>query len=290
MQQVTDISKLRTILKTWRQTNQSVAFVPTMGNLHAGHMKLVESASAHGDRVVVSVFVNPLQFGKGEDFGKYPRTLDKDSALLSQVGVDVLFAPAVNVIYPYGLPSSKSKNMPVITQVSVPGLNAELCGAFRLGHFDGVTTVVAKLFNLVQPDVAVFGKKDYQQWVLIKRMVEDLNFPIKIKGLDTVREKDGLALSSRNQYLSPTERALAPLLFQSLTEVADAIEQGEDGFANLQSMAMVRLENAGFQPEYIEVRNAEDLMPATATNKDLVVLSAARLGAARLIDNLEIQR
>lgn len=288
MQQVTEISKLRAIVKTWRKGGQSVAFVPTMGNLHAGHLKLIETARVFGDRVVVSIFVNPLQFSPDEDFESYPRTLAEDNRKLSQAGVDVLFAPPVDIVYPRGLPNSKNKNRPVTTQVSVPGLNRILCGAFRTGHFDGVATVVAKLFNLVQPDLAVFGKKDYQQWVIIRRMVDDLNFPIKIVGVDTVRETDGLALSSRNQYLSDAERTVAPALYRTLTEVAEAIRQGRSDYALLQSEAMVRLEQAGFQPEYVEIRHAEDLTVARGRNRDLVVLAAARLGTTRLIDNLEI--
>lgn len=290
MQQVTDIPKLRAILKTWRKGGQSVAFVPTMGNLHAGHLKLVETARAFGDRVVVSIFVNPLQFSPGEDFESYPRTLEEDNRKLSQAGVDLLFAPSSEAVYPRGLPNARNKSRPISTQVSVPGLNRILCGAFRSGHFDGVTTVVAKLFNLVQPDMAVFGKKDYQQWVLIRRMVDELNFPIKILGVDTVREPDGLALSSRNQYLNDDEKQIAPLLYRTLSEVADAILQGRADYAHLQSEAMVRLERAGFQPEYVEVRNADDLSVAKGGNRDLVVLAAARLGGARLIDNLEIRR
>lgn len=289
MQQVTEISKLRAILKTWRREGQSVAFVPTMGNLHAGHLKLIETARAFSDRVVVSIFVNPLQFSPGEDFENYPRTLDEDNRKLSQAAVDVLFAPSVDIVYPMGLPNSKNRNRPIATQVSVPGLNRILCGAFRPGHFDGVTTVVAKLFNLVQPDMAVFGKKDYQQWVLIQRMVEDLNFPVKILGVDTVREPGGLALSSRNQYLSEDEKNIAPLLYRTLSEVVDAIRQGRTDYAHLQSEAMVRLERAGFQPEYVEIRHADDLSVAKVGNRKLVVLAAARLEGARLIDNLEIQ-
>ncbi|HEX7028328.1 MAG TPA: pantoate--beta-alanine ligase [Gammaproteobacteria bacterium] len=289
MQQVTDTSKLRAIVKTWRKGGQSVAFVPTMGNLHAGHLKLVETARAFGDRVVVSIFVNPLQFSPDEDFEHYPRTLDEDNRRLSQAGVDVVFTPSVDVIYPRGLPNGKSKSRPVTTQVSVPGLNRILCGAFRPGHFDGVTTVVAKLFNLVQPDLAVFGKKDFQQWVLIRRMTEDLNIPVKIVGVDTVREPDGLALSSRNQYLSEAEKKVAPVLYRTLVDVAEAIRQGRRSYALLQSEAMVRLEQAGFQPEYVEIRYADDLSAARGKNRNLVVLAAARLGAARLIDNLEIK-
>lgn len=290
MQQVLEISKLRAILKTWRKGGQSVAFVPTMGNLHAGHLKLIETARAFGDRVVVSIFVNPLQFSPGEDFASYPRTLADDHRRLSQAGVDLLFAPSSEAVYPRGLPNPKNKNRAVSTQVSVPGLNRILCGAFRAGHFDGVTTVVAKLFNLVQPDLAVFGKKDYQQWVLIRCMVEDLNFPIKIVGVDTVREPDGLALSSRNQYLSDDERKIAPVLYQTLSEMGQAIRQGRTDYAILQSEAMVRLEQAGFQPEYVEVRHADDLSVAKGESRNLVVLVAARLGGARLIDNLEIGR
>lgn len=278
------------MLKTWRRNDQSIAFVPTMGNLHAGHMKLLEHARAFSDRVVASIFVNPLQFGRGEDFDKYPRTLEEDRQRLSEAGVDLLFAPSVEDLYPRGLPNPKSKNLPVTTQVNVPGLSTILCGAVRPGHFEGVATVVAKLFNLVQPDVAVFGRKDYQQWVLIQRMVEDLNIPVRIVAVDTVREADGLAMSSRNQYLSAKQRIIAPQLFKVLSSVAEAVRQGNTGYANLQSEAMVQLEQAGFQPEYVEVRHADDLSVAKPGQRGLVALAAARLGATRLIDNLEIRR
>ncbi len=276
---IQSIAELRTQLASWRNQGRSLALVPTMGNLHAGHLHLVEQARKHAERVVVSVFVNPLQFGPGEDYDRYPRTLEEDRLQLEAIGADLLFAPLLTEIYPFPLAESTYVEVPVITEI--------LCGAHRPGHFRGVTTVVAKLFNLVQPDVALFGEKDYQQLQVIRKMVTDLNFPVRVESVPIVREADGLALSSRNRYLNLQERALAPLLYQSLCKARDAIVGGEKDFVALSRQAMAFLENRGLQPEYFEIRRT-DLSGATADDRPLVILAAARIGATRLIDNLSV--
>jgi pantoate--beta-alanine ligase len=281
MKRVHEVAPLRAQIADWRRQGR-VAFVPTMGNLHAGHLALIEEARRHADRVVSSVFVNPLQFGEGEDFEAYPRTLASDAAKLEQVDTDLLFAPPVEVIYPR--PPAEQ------TRVEVPGLSDLLCGASRPGHFVGVATIVCKLFNLVQPDVAVFGKKDYQQLMVIRRMVEDLDLPVEIVGLDTVREDDGLAMSSRNAYLSAEERRQAPLLHQTLRRVAERISAGETDLEALTRQAEQTLEAGGFRPDYFAVRRARDLRRALEQDRELVILAAAFLGRARLIDNLELKR
>ena len=278
METVTTTAVLRARLQFWRRGNQRIAFVPTMGNLHAGHLRLVARARELAERVVVSCFVNPLQFGPNEDLASYPRTLESDIKALANLGVDLCFVPEGEEVYPRGLAMA--------TRVQVPELGERLCGALRPGHFTGVATVVAKLFNMVQPDTALFGRKDYQQLAIIRCMVEDLNWPIDIEAVDTVREADGLAMSSRNQYLSETERRLAPRLFQTLQDVAGRVRAGERDFASLAAGAMERLTAAGFVPEYVEVVDADRLAPPQAEADPLVVLAAARLGRARLIDNL----
>jgi pantoate--beta-alanine ligase len=280
MQNIEAIEDLRAALRLWRQGGQSVAFVPTMGNLHAGHLDLVSRARALADRTVASIFVNPLQFGPREDYAAYPRTLDRDRDQLRSAGADMLFAPSVDTIYPQA-PRA-------VTRVQVPGLGDVLCGAFRPGHFEGVATVVAKLFNLVQPDIAVFGKKDYQQLRLIERMVHDLAIPVSIVGVPTVREADGLAMSSRNQYLSPRERALAPALYKHLAGIAQQVIAGNRDFSRLEGKAMEDLAGVGFKPQYVEIRRAKDLAKPETGEDELVVLGAACLGNTRLIDNLEI--
>jgi pantoate--beta-alanine ligase len=271
---------LRGQIAQWRSQGQRIGFVPTMGNLHQGHLQLVRQAQARAERVVVSIFVNPLQFGANEDFASYPRTLEEDKALLQAEGVDLLFAPGVELIYPQG--------QQVHTQVHVPGISELLCGASRPGHFIGVATIVCKLFNLVQPDLALFGEKDFQQLLVIRRMVADLALPVEIIGIPTVREADGLAMSSRNRYLSAAERERAPALYQSLSRLADAVRGGERDFARLEREAEAELKQAGFAPDYLSLRRAADLQPASAEDQDLVALAAARLGGARLIDNLRI--
>lgn len=263
-----------------RQHGQRVAFVPTMGNLHAGHLKLIQVGRDLADIVVASIYVNPLQFGENEDFAAYPRTLIEDITALEAQGVDLLFTPNDTEMYPRGRPAQ--------TCVEVPGLSDVLCGAFRPGHFCGVTTVVNRLFNLVQPDVAVFGKKDYQQWLLIRLMVSDLGMPIEIVGVDTVREADGLALSSRNQYLSPPERQLAPRLYAALRDVRDKILAGRAWALDMDERAAQALAAAGFKPDYVSTRRQADLELPGPADRDLVILAAAWLGRTRLIDNLEV--
>jgi pantoate--beta-alanine ligase len=282
MQTIRDAAGLRAARNFWRFGKETVAFVPTMGNLHEGHLDLVRQARARAERVVVSVFVNPMQFDREDDLRAYPRTLEQDARRLESAGVDVLFAPDESVIYPRGVEAS--------VYVEVPGLGTILEGASRPGHFRGVATVVAKLFNLVQPHLAFFGEKDFQQLLLIRRMVEDLGFPVEIVSVPTRREADGLAMSSRNGYLSPDERARAPLLYRALQEVAGALRAGADDYPILERRALRRLERGGFRPEYVTVRRRSDLAEPTPEDRELVVLGAAWLGRARLIDNLAVDR
>jgi len=267
-------------LAEWRHRDDHVALVPTMGNLHAGHLSLVSLAREHAERVVVSIFVNPTQFGEGEDFDDYPRTLEVDKRKLKASGADLIFAPDVATMYPFGLEYA--------TKVSVPHLTANYCGASRPGHFDGVTTVVARLFALVQPDVAIFGQKDYQQQLVIRHMTEDMNLPIKIVTGETVREDDGLAMSSRNSYLSAAERATAPVLYATLSHVGNELQNGRRNFENLEAEAVARLGEAGFEVDYFAIRRALNLEVPDRDCDDLVVLAAARLGKARLIDNVVV--
>lgn len=275
-----DAASLRSAVLAWRRAGERIGFVPTMGNLHAGHHSLVATARAQTDRVVASIFVNPTQFGPNEDFAAYPRTLEADATGLAASGCDLLFAPAANVLYPFGTDAS--------VRVHVPGVSEGLCGAFRPGHFDGVATVVAKLFNLVQPDVAFFGRKDFQQLRVIERMVRDLAMPIEIVGVDTLREPNGLAMSSRNQYLSAEERERAAEIHRTLTAMRDAVGQGRS-FAAIESAAVDRLDQSGFRVDYAAIRRADDLSVPAETQRDgLVALIAARLGKARLIDNVLI--
>jgi pantoate--beta-alanine ligase len=278
MQTLTRIAELRELVTQWRLARESIAFVPTMGNLHMGHASLMAAAHLHGRRVISSIFVNPMQFGPSEDFSAYPRTPVDDSTLLEQYGVDALFQPSVEEMYPAGSVGS--------TVVGVPGLTDILCGAHRPGHFDGVATVVVKLFCLVQPDVAIFGEKDFQQLTVIRRVVEDLNMPVRIVGAPTVRADDGLALSSRNRYLSADERATAPAIYRALDRARRRIEAGDGDFAGIEAQGLAALQAAGIAPDYFEVRTAERLAKP-AGEVELVVLAAGRLGRARLIDNLQ---
>jgi pantoate--beta-alanine ligase len=280
MRIATDIAALRALLRTARTDGARIAFVPTMGNLHAGHQALFTRAHQHAEVAVASVYVNPLQFGADDDFEAYPRTPEQDRAVLEAAGVDILFAPDDAQIYPRGRAAH--------TWVEVPGLSDQLCGRFRPGHFRGVTTVVARLFNLVAPDVALFGKKDYQQCLLIRLMVGDLGLPIKVIGVDTVREPDGLALSSRNRYLTADERRRAPRLYATLADLASQIRQPGAAIPALEARALQVLRDAGFRPDYASVRRQADLAPPTADDRALVILAAAWLGRARLIDNLEV--
>jgi pantoate--beta-alanine ligase len=270
--------ELRERVSQWRRKGERIAFVPTMGNLHAGHGSLVSRASQLADHVIVSVFVNPLQFGPNEDFAAYPRTLEDDKDLLRSLQVELLFAPEVQDIYPQGQETS--------ARVHVPGIEDILCGAFRPGHFMGVATVVTKLLNLVQPDVALFGEKDFQQLMIIRRAATDLCMPVEIVGVPTTREADGLAMSSRNRYLLPEQRAVAPKIFEALERARVALESGSTDLVGLEKTGAEALTQAGFRPDYFSIRDADTLQPPTGVSKDLVVLTAARIGRARLIDNV----
>ncbi|WP_258808314.1 pantoate--beta-alanine ligase [Pseudidiomarina sp. CB1] len=270
-------------LRAWRDQQQGrIALVPTMGNLHEGHLKLVDLAKQHADLVIASIFVNPLQFGANEDLDNYPRTLDADCQALAERGAHGVFAPQVSDVYPRGLAAQ--------TFIEVPQLSDILCGASRPGHFRGVATIVAKLFNMVQPQVAIFGEKDFQQLQVIRLMTQDLSMPVEVIGMPTERAEDGLALSSRNGYLSVSERQQAPLIYQTLRALAAAIvEQRVDHEVAL-ATARHQLENNGFRVDYLELRRQADLQAATADDKELVVLVAAFLGRTRLIDNLQFAR
>ena len=297
----TTIASLRDTLKPLRN-DKSIALVPTMGNLHAGHIELVKRAKANADIVVVSIFVNPTQFGVGEDLDSYPRTLEADTAKLSDAGVDYVFAPSVSEMYPV---------MPPPTQVLTGTISQQLCGKSRPTHFDGVGLVVSKLFNIVQPDMAIFGQKDYQQLTIIRQMVRDLSYDIELIGAPIVRADDGLALSSRNQYLTESERQIAPTLYQEVARLADKLAQGahfhsaqfepsspdnvdnQTALLNLQSLineTIRRINASGFNVDYLEVKtqNLSDITDAYQ-DKDLVILTAAWLGKARLLDNQEVQ-
>lgn len=279
MEQLHGVAEVRERVAQWRHAGHTIGLVPTMGNLHDGHLSLVREARRHCDRVVVSIFVNPTQFGPGEDFDAYPRTLDADAARLREAGVEVLFAPTVEAMYPLGANR---------TWVDVDALGDYLCGADRPGHFRGVATVVSKLFNIVQPDVAVFGEKDFQQLAILRRMAAELLFPIRLIGAPTAREADGLAMSSRNGFLTETERARAPLLQQHLQDARRAVEQGERDYRALEKRIAVSLAEHGFDVDYVTVANATTLTPAAAEDRELVIAAAARLGRPRLIDNLTL--
>lgn len=278
---VKTVAALRNQLRQWRADGLRIALVPTMGNLHEGHFSLVHVARQHADRVIASVFVNPAQFGPNEDYAAYPRTPDADAAGLAAAGCDLLFEPSVEAMYP---DTSLAR-----TQVEVLGISDILCGAVRPGHFVGVATVVAKLFNLTQPDVAVFGAKDCQQLLVIQRMVRELSFAIEIIGAPIVREANGLAMSSRNQYLSPTERAHAGFIYTTLLQMRDNWRAGVN-LAELETQALAALTEAGFKPDYAVLRSAETLEAPKESSSELVALIAARLGKARLIDNLRWRR
>ncbi|MCB1745950.1 MAG: pantoate--beta-alanine ligase [Gammaproteobacteria bacterium] len=276
-----DLKTLRATVRDWKTAGLTVALVPTMGNLHAGHISLLKRARELADRTVVSIFVNPIQFGKGEDYDSYPSTLEADKAKLSAAGLDLLFAPNLDELYPGGTAED--------TRITVPQLSDILCGEFRPGHFSGVATVVAKLLINVQPDTALFGEKDYQQLLVIRRMVHDLLIPVDIIGMPIVREPDGLAMSSRNGYLDATQRATAAVINQALTTAAARLREPGARIATIEGDGIAALAAAGMRPEYFSVRRSNDLAPPRPGDTALVVLAAAWLGPARLIDNVQVE-
>lgn len=280
MQTVSNVSQLRSKIKSWKQEGLTVAFVPTMGNLHAGHFSLVDKAKQIADKVVVSIFVNPMQFGKNEDLDKYPRTLIDDQNGLIEHGADLLFTPTVETIYPKGLEAQ--------SYIDVPGVSEGHCGASRPGHFRGVATIVNKLFNLVQPDIACFGEKDFQQLAVIRTMVEDLSMPIEIIGVATKREESGLAMSSRNGYLSETEKQQASALYQIMLNAENALKAGELSIAEITEQAHLAIVQNGFKLDYFNICNASTLQPVSNDDTNLVILVAAFLANVRLIDNLQV--
>ena len=281
MQTITSISQLRKLLDNHRMAEQSIGVIPTMGNLHAGHMMLVKAAIQSCSFVISTIFVNPLQFGPNEDITAYPRTLNEDKKKLDIVGCNCLFAPSVEEIY--GFDPSKS------TVIQVPGISELHCGKSRPGHFEGVATVVSKLFNIIRPDRAFFGLKDYQQYLLIKQLVKDLVFEIEIIGIEIERESDGLAVSSRNAYLTTEEREIAPFLYACLNDVATAILNNDRDYQRLEKEGLQKLQEAGFHPDYFSICHAETLQSANAKDDSIVLLAAVTLGSCRLIDNLRIK-
>jgi pantoate--beta-alanine ligase len=278
MQFVESIPALRETVRRWRSAGETVSFVPTMGNLHAGHLRLVDEAKQLANRVVVSIFVNPTQFCAGEDFEAYPRTKEDDAVKLREAGSDLLFMPYADEVYP----------AEAITFVDVPGISDDLCGKFRPGHFRGVATVVCKLFNMVQPDVALFGEKDWQQLTVIRRMVADLNLALRIVGVPTVREANGLAMSSRNAYLSVDEKQHAATIYHGLLAAKAALEAGERDYAAIEATQAEILRGEGFRTDYFAIRRHEDLGNPKSDERDFVILVAAWLGRARLIDNISL--
>lgn len=281
MKTVQTLTQLRAAVAQARSAGQRIAFVPTMGNLHAGHIALISQAVQQADFVVASIFVNPLQFGPNEDLDNYPRTLAEDQSKLLDAGCKLLFTPSAEEIYPHGMAQH--------TLVSVPGVSAGLCGGSRPGHFDGVSTVVCKLLNMVQADMAFFGEKDYQQLAVIRKMVADLQMPVQIFGVPIVRDSDGLALSSRNGYLNPQQRASAPALQQSMQALKTQITKGQTDYSALFADFESNLQAAGFRLDYVELRDALSLEAANTDSRQLVLLAAAYIGSTRLIDNLIIE-
>ena len=280
MQVISEINELRQVRRTWQAEKDLIAFVPTMGNLHSGHLELVKEAKKSSTKVVVSIFVNPLQFGPDEDLDAYPRTLEADKESLAQLGVDILFMPKSEDIYSRGLEQQ--------TFVEVPGLSYMICGASRPGHFRGVATIVCKLFNMVQPNQAFFGEKDFQQLQVIKAMVTDLSMNLSVHGVPTQRHDDGLAMSSRNGYLNTQQRQVAPILYKQMSVLAKAIVDGRRDFTVLVNEAKDKLTQAGFKPDYIEIRGANTLLQVSHEDTELVILAAAFLGKTRLIDNIQV--
>ncbi len=285
MQVIHTVQQLREVIHAFKQAGKKIAFVPTMGNLHEGHLQLVSMAQTKAEIVVCSIFVNPLQFGKGEDFDKYPKTLKDDTRQLQQLGCDIVFAPSVDEMYPGSSDTSQAGINQ--SQIVVPGISDILEGAFRPGHFTGVATVVGKLFNMVQPDLAVFGEKDYQQLLVIKRFVNELCFPVEILSHPIVREENGLAMSSRNGYLSAEQKQQASAIFLTLQTMAQKLQSGSRDYQQLEQEAAEQLQQLGFKPDYIQIRNT-DLSKPAQDSKQLVILVAAWLGNTRLIDNLQL--
>lgn len=279
MQLIKTISELRKLVKSYKNNNEVVAFVPTMGNLHAGHLDLVNRALSKADKAIVSIFVNPTQFEKADDLEAYPRTMDEDLAQLESLGVAIVFSPESSEMYPHG---------GLVTEVDIPKISQLHEGASRPGHFRGVATVVCKLFNIVAPDIAIFGQKDFQQLSLIRQMVSDLDMPIEIIGAPTIREADGLAMSSRNSRLSAEQRDLAPNLYRVLSQLEKQVVEGSD-YVQAQNQAIQELSGLGFKPDYVRVCNANTLQQASERDQDLVILAAAHLGDVRLIDNLQVK-
>jgi pantoate--beta-alanine ligase len=280
MNTVKTLRDVRAAVARARNEGKRIALIPTMGNLHQGHIALVERAMQRADFVITSIFVNPLQFGPSEDLARYPRTLAEDQHKLIEAGCHLLFTPDIDEMYPDGVEGQ--------TRISVPAISEGLCGDSRPGHFEGVATVVCKLFNMVQPDLAIFGEKDYQQLAVIRKLVRDLNLPVQIMGEPTVRAEDGLALSSRNGYLTEKQRAAAPALYATLQQMARIIQVGERDFARLSRAGISTLRKAGFKPDYLEVREASNLRPAGSDDQQLVILAAAFMGKTRLIDNIAL--
>ncbi len=281
METVSTLHGLRAVVSRWKRAGHTIALVPTMGNLHDGHISLLNHASERAHRTIVSIFVNPIQFGKGEDYERYPSALAEDKNKLEKHGLDLLFTPDLEALYPGGTDAD--------TRVNVPELSNILCGEFRPGHFSGVATVVAKLLCNAQPDLALFGEKDYQQLLVIKRLARDLCLPVEIIGLPIVREHDGLAMSSRNAYLTPDERRKAPEIYRTLKAAADDLRRAGKSLDEIEKSAMRRLEKAGFRAEYVSIRRAEDLMLPAGQDTRLSILAAAWLGSARLIDNIKVK-
>lgn len=280
MQVIQSLSVMREQVQEWRDAGDRIVFVPTMGNLHSGHLSLVLTAKNLGERVVVSIYVNPTQFGANEDFGSYPRTLEADCRRLMDAGADLVFTPEEATMYPMGIRRA--------THMHVPVISAKLDGKHRPGHFDGVATVVCRLFAMVAPDIAVFGQKDYQQLLVIKQMVRDLSLSVDVRAGATVREEDGLAMSSRNQYLSASERQTAALLHQQLSSIRQSLAEGDRDYRRLEAEAIATLQEAGFRPDYVSIRHPETLKKPKANTRRWVILGAALLGNARLIDNIII--
>lgn len=280
MKVISDIAWLREVVSDCKRTGRSVGFVPTMGNLHNGHLQLVKRAKSHNDMVIVSIFVNPMQFGENEDLDAYPRTIEEDKAKLVTCGVDAVFLPSVSDMYPCGLNAQ--------TYVEVPGISDVLCGASRPGHFRGVATVVNKLFNMVQPDDAFFGEKDFQQLHVIRTMVRDLSMSVNVHGVATQREASGLAMSSRNGYLSNEEKETASFIYQEMTRAKALIEQGDMQFSDIANSIVSNLEAKGFKNDYVSIVNANTLQRPVAGDKHLVIVVALFMGTTRLIDNLQI--